>query len=68
MNDSLLFNHRHTISRRKSGGDLRSWVAKQVQPALASALSTANGSMLVRWQKILVHLNTEAAQMDESGK
>jgi hypothetical protein len=48
----------------KSGGDLRSWIAKQVQPALASALHTVKGVVPVRWQKILAHLNAEVAQMD----
>ena len=47
----------------KSGGDLRSWVARQVQPVLTSALNEKNAITSERWMKILSHLNTEVARV-----
>lgn len=47
----------------KSGGDLRGWVATQVQPALISALGGHSAVASERWLKILANLNVEVADI-----
>ncbi len=43
----------------KSGGDLRSWVARQVYEAMAPAMNQENAMLPVRWRKVFVHVEDE---------
>ena len=51
----------------KAGGDLRCWVAKHIYQAMAPAMNNENAMTLVRWKKVLSHIEDELNRAGVNG-